>query len=1115
MATNTLLVQKIGKSFSYIAIATLVAISSLFALPISVSASGALAFAGGSTINGLTDVYVPVTGLTLTGTSADPAIPVSLSVPRGQLSMTTTIGLTFTGSPTGSNLAFSGSQADINAALATLRYRTTRAETVQLTATLTSPGVVYFPGNGHMYEVINHGSGISWDDAKIAAEGLTKNGAQGYLATITSQAENDYLLGKLIGDGWFGASDAQTEDDWKWVTGPETGTSFWQGLGDGSPVGGLFSNWASGEPNNAGNEDCAQFYSSGSGWNDLPCDGPYLNYYVVEYGTDGALPVAPSSTTSTITTSFPTPNDIDISSCLDLIDVADNAGDHRYDNLSLTGNIDCNGEVLAPMFSETDPDLGTMGFRGTFDGNGHTISNATVQRLDSGSAGFFAATDGATIKDVTLTGEVSGIAECTGGLVGDALNTVFDTVSVNAAVSGNDKIGGIIGCLKADHSTSSLTDSTALGTVHGDTRAGGAIGNVYALDEGVITITDNTASSTVTTMNGNSAGGLVGEVTGSDNGSSLTFTSNTTMGVSANNTYKVGGLLGAFYIEDGATSSVSANTIGGDVAASEAAGGLIGDLSVNNGAQLTISNSHITHNVEALNGYAGGLVGNAYAEGNSTNTKIHVSNSSNSGSVGGDYAVGGLFGMLVGDYGNEDLQILNSHTTGNVTSNGDETGGIAGYTYGAVLESTYATGDVVAGGTSGGLVGESYSTDILTSYATGDITSSDDGVGGLTGRNGDDSRIIESYATGTVEGVSRVGGISGANGEGALILNSYARGTVTGQNNVGGVAGRCGYGAIEKSYATGAVMGGSDTGGILGRNAGSCTIEDSFWDTDTTAQATSAVGGTGKTTAQMKSKSTFTTVAAGLVESWDFTDVWGLTSSVNNGYACLLWQANDCGTSQDSDNVSNAMEDDAPNNGDANNDGTADSEQSNVASFVNSVTQDYISLEVDQACDLSSVGSATESSHAKSDTAYTYQNGFVGFTANCGTPGYTSTITQYYYGAQLSPGMVLRKYNPTTQTYFTVEDATLSSVTVGGRSAVMVVYTITDGGNLDVDGVQNGVIVDPVGIATLTGAGELASTGEQGGILVNAAVVLVSVAGLALGGLFAVSIRQKRRLLRR
>jgi hypothetical protein len=55
-------------------------------------------------------------------------------------------------------------------------------------------------------------------------------------------------------DAWIAATDVATEGTWVWIT--------------GEPF--TFSNWAGGEPNNLGGEDCVQMYVQGV-WNDLPC----------------------------------------------------------------------------------------------------------------------------------------------------------------------------------------------------------------------------------------------------------------------------------------------------------------------------------------------------------------------------------------------------------------------------------------------------------------------------------------------------------------------------------------------------------------------------------------------------------------------------------------------------------------------------------------------------------------------------------------------------------------------------------------------------------------------------------------------------------------------------
>jgi gliding motility-associated-like protein len=150
----------------------------------------------------------------------------------------------------------------------------------------------YLPSTGHYYEY-KKDIGITWSAAKIAAENLNYYGLKGYLATITSLEESQLAGEQAQGAGWIGGSDAAKEGEWKWVTGPEAGTIFWNGLQNGSSPPGQFSNWAPNEPNNLNNEDYAHIKAPNTGsdgaWNDLSntgaSSGDYQpKGYIVEYG---------------------------------------------------------------------------------------------------------------------------------------------------------------------------------------------------------------------------------------------------------------------------------------------------------------------------------------------------------------------------------------------------------------------------------------------------------------------------------------------------------------------------------------------------------------------------------------------------------------------------------------------------------------------------------------------------------------------------------------------------------------------------------------------------------------------------------------------------------------
>ena len=52
----------------------------------------------------------------------------------------------------------------------------------------------YFPGTGHYYDVILRPDGLTWTQARAAAEGQVWQGRHGYLATITSAEESQFVF---------------------------------------------------------------------------------------------------------------------------------------------------------------------------------------------------------------------------------------------------------------------------------------------------------------------------------------------------------------------------------------------------------------------------------------------------------------------------------------------------------------------------------------------------------------------------------------------------------------------------------------------------------------------------------------------------------------------------------------------------------------------------------------------------------------------------------------------------------------------------------------------------------------------------------------------------------
>lgn len=149
---------------------------------------------------------------------------------------------------------------------------------------------------------------------------------------------------------------------------------------------------------------------------------------------------------------------------------------------------------------------------------------------------------------------------------------------------------------------------------------------------------------------------------------------------------------------------------------------------------------------------------------------------------------------------------------------------------------------------------------------------------------------------------------------------------------------------------------------------------------------------------------------------------------------------------------------------DLNGDNIDDSLQPNVGGYESPITGKTVAIDVGEGCELTTDDMLQESQLSVQDPAFDYRNGLWDFEADCGTPGHTTTVKLYYYGV-LKHDLVLRKHNPNTKAFFTINDANISEQNIGGHTVTVVTYQITDGGERDTDGATNGMITDPAGVA--------------------------------------------------
>lgn len=162
-------------------------------------------------------------------------------------------------------------------------------------------------------------------------------------------------------------------------------------------------------------------------------------------------------------------------------------------------------------------------FSGTFNGNGHTISNLWINRSSSIYIGLFGyITSGANISNLNVEGNYKG-SSVVGGIVGyvyssssrDAIN--ISSCSFRGEINGSSSVGGIIGEIEFDYSRpeefniSDCLVDCVFSVSQSD--IGGLVGLIdfdtgYPIDANVINISQNQTICKV--VGGSNIGGIIG-----------------------------------------------------------------------------------------------------------------------------------------------------------------------------------------------------------------------------------------------------------------------------------------------------------------------------------------------------------------------------------------------------------------------------------------------------------------------------------------------------------------------------------------------------------------------------------------------------------------------------
>jgi formylglycine-generating enzyme required for sulfatase activity len=627
------------------------------------------------------------------------------------------------------------------------------------------------------------------------------------------------------------------------------------------------------------------------------------------------------------------PNDpFRIATADDMILLGDSSGDYDK-HFILIADIDLDPNlpgrkifdkaVIAPDMNDNDDGQfqGTP-FSGSFNGNSHVIRNLSITGSEHlGLFGYLVSPSGSVVNVHNLGLEavdVRGIGDIIGGLAGENKGRIRLCYSTGTVSGTRGDVGGLVG----SNNEGDVTQCYSTCLVNGNDSVGGLVGNNYY--SGVA----NCYSTGMVSGTGDNVGGLVGMNIGDATNVTASFwdvetsgqttsaggTGKTTVDMWNVQTYQGAGWDFLGEIQDGLHEVWQMPEGGGYPVISIFNGYTPPELQglgtpenpylISNSLELgaifyyrsdsyyrliaDINLADISWGEAVVPQFAGFFDGNDHIVSRLT--------------IQGQYYLG-LFGRLESGAELRDLGVVDV----NITGSSSWSGGLAGSNNGTVTH-CYSTGAVSGVNRIGGLVGMNSGT-VTQCYSTGTVDGNDfvgglagwsnitviqcfskgtvtgkDYVGGLVGlKRGD---VTQCYSTCVVIGNYSVGGMLGFNNRGNLTM-CYSTGIIIGNDYVGGLVG-LNRGGVTQCYSSGTVNGNGGVGGLIGKKD-SGNVTDCFWDTQTSGQTISD-GGTGKTTTEMKTKSTFTDAG------WDFVgetangpnDIWWINEGKD--YPRLSWQ---------------------------------------------------------------------------------------------------------------------------------------------------------------------------------------------------------------------------------